>query len=347
MTRRRRLRVAVPPLVTSYSVASGTGKMWHRVLAALPADVRVADPARRPPPGRRPDAWLHDGHHGPLQVRAPVVVQLHEAAWDDPSTRSLADPSFVATYEAPSRAAAQRSARVVTPSESSRRQIVQSYAVPADRVLVAPHGVDHAVFNPGATGGSEVVARAGGDPARPYVLFVAQLHPRKNLAALRDAMTALARRGFPPALVIVGWPPFDGSDPAAIERDACADLPGTTGRVVHLRGITEDELAATMASASAFCLPSLMEGFGLPALEAMACGVPVVVSDRGALPEVVGDAGIVTAPSADALEDALASVLSDEESARALGSAALARSHGFTWDKTGAAWLRALEEATA
>ena len=94
-----------------------------------------------------------------------------------------------------------------------------------------------------------------------------------------------------------------------------------------------------MAGAAAFCLPSLYEGFGLTALEAMACGAPVVVSDRGSLPEVVGDAGIVTAPTAAAIAEALRRVLSEPELAARLSAAGPARAAEFTWARTAAGWL--------
>jgi glycosyltransferase involved in cell wall biosynthesis len=179
------------------------------------------------------------------------------------------------------------------------------------------------------------------------VLFVSQLHPRKNLAALRNAMARLVAREYPHTLVVVGGPPADRVDGTALVREAEAPLDGTTQPVVRLHQLTDDELSAVTAGASAFCLPSLMEGFGLTALEAMACGVPVVVSDRGALPEVVADAGIVTAPRADAVEAALADLLGDEARARELGNAGWQRSQQFTWAATAGSWRRALEEAAA
>jgi glycosyltransferase involved in cell wall biosynthesis len=345
MVGRRRLRVAVPPLVTSYPPTTGTGKVWHQSLAALDAEVRTLDPSSRRTFLYRPAVWLHDGHHGPLPVRRPVVAHFHEAAWSDPSLRHMIRPEFLATYEEPSRRAAQQATRLLTSSESSKRQLVDCYGVQPDDVVVIPFGVDHSIYHPRAAGGPEVLDRAGGDGARPYVLFVAQLHPRKNLVVLREAMTRLIQRGYPHSLVIVGGPPLDGSDPAAAVREATSDLPGTSGRVVHLSGIQEGELAAVMAGAAVFCLPSLMEGFGLPALEAMACGVPVVVSDRGALPELVADAGIVTEPTAAHVEAALERLSSDEKWARDLGEAGRVRSLRFTWDATAAGWLRTLEAA--
>jgi glycosyltransferase involved in cell wall biosynthesis len=336
----------VPPIVAGYPRASGAGRMWHHVLAELrrDLDVRVVDPLARPPRWRRPDGWAHDGHHGPLPVTTPVVAQLHEAAWNDPDTRAFVEPDFIAAYEEPSRAAARAAARVVTPSESSRRQIVDAYGVPPERVVVAPHGVDHAVFRPDAPA---LVPRVTGDVDRPYVVFVSQLHPRKNLDALREAMTRLARRGYPHTLVVVGGHAADRRDAAELVRRAAAALPGTEGRVRRLEALTETELAGVLAGAAAFCLPSFMEGFGLTALEAMASAVPVVVSDRGALPEVVGDAGIVTAPTADAVEAALARVLDDDACARELGKRGYERSLEFTWARTASRWRVALDEAVA
>jgi glycosyltransferase involved in cell wall biosynthesis len=102
-----------------------------------------------------------------------------------------------------------------------------------------------------------------------------------------------------------------------------------------------------MAEADAFCLPSLYEGFGLTALEAMACGAPVVVSDRGALPEVVADTGLVVPPTADAVRAALRRLLVDRRLAEALGRTAAERARGFTWERTAQGWLSVLRAAVA
>jgi glycosyltransferase involved in cell wall biosynthesis len=100
-----------------------------------------------------------------------------------------------------------------------------------------------------------------------------------------------------------------------------------------------------MAEADAFCLPSLYEGFGLTVLEAMACGTPVVVSDRGALPEVVGDAGLVVPPTAGAVADALIRVLEDRSLADRLEADGVSRARQFTWSRTAAGWLNVLQQA--
>ena len=100
-----------------------------------------------------------------------------------------------------------------------------------------------------------------------------------------------------------------------------------------------------MAGADAFCLPSLYEGFGLTALEAMACGAPVIVSDRGALPEVVDGGGIVVEPSPEAIANALERVLSDDELASSLRRRAVERARTFTWARTASGWLAVLRAA--
>jgi glycosyltransferase involved in cell wall biosynthesis len=179
----------------------------------------------------------------------------------------------------------------------------------------------------------------------PYVLFVGVLHPRKNFEAVRAALADLAAAGLPHVLAAVANPPPDRAEPPNIE--ASLQLPGLAGRVRVLRQVSDRELAALMAGADAFCLPSLFEGFGLPALEAMACGAPVIVSNRGALPEVVGDAALVVEPDPPGVSAALRRVLTDEPLARRLRSAGVQRAAGFDWHKTADGWLEVLRIAAS
>jgi glycosyltransferase involved in cell wall biosynthesis len=274
----------------------------------------------------------------------PLVVQMHEAGWREPELRATLDPSFYEFISKQTEIAAQAATRVITPSETSRRDLVAAYGLDPDRVHAVPHGVDRA-FSPAARGGRALVARARAGREAPYVLFAAALHPRKNLAALREAMAALAAEGFPHLLVVAGWPATDRADSSELERAAAAELPGAPGRVVRIRGADDAELAGLMAEADAFCLPSLYEGFGLSALEAMACGAPVLVSDRGALPEVVGDAALVVPPTAGDVRDALRMLLTNAQVAERLRRAAAERSHDFTWTRAGEGWLAVLRLA--
>jgi glycosyltransferase involved in cell wall biosynthesis len=262
---------------------------------------------------------------------------VHEASWADPDLRPLLDPGFAEAIEEATSAAVSAAAQIITPSAASRSQVLGAYPRPTESVHAVPHGVDHELFNPRRTGGREL---AGG----PFVLFVGVIHPRKNVTAVRMAVRALARAGHPHRLVIVGNPAAD-PDADSYVRDAVAELPGLAGRLRLLQRLPATNVAALMASADAFCLPSLFEGFGLPALEAMACGAPVVVSDRGALPEVVGDAGLVVEPDPEAVSDAVVRVIGDPRLTDQLRAAGVARATGFSWERTAAGWLDVLRSA--
>lgn len=347
---RARLRVGVPEVIRRYPPQSSAGRIWRNGLEVVgrTATVVVDDPRRRLGRlRRRVDVWLTDGHQGPLDVRVPVVAHLHEASWSVPELRPLFEPGFLEQYEAPSAAAAAAASVVLTVSRSSAEQIVREYGVPEDRVVVAHNGVDHDVYRPGRPGAEALIDAAGGDGRAPYVLFVSTLHPRKNLAALRGAMAELARRGLPHRLVLVAGPAPDRAEQAQLEAAATAPIPGTDAPVVNLAGVDDASVAALMSGAAAFCLPSLMEGFGMAVAEAMACGAPVVVSDTGALPEVVGSAGVVCEPTVEALAEALHPVLTDPHVAARLRARSLARARDFSWSAMGARWCEALDLAVS
>jgi glycosyltransferase involved in cell wall biosynthesis len=344
-----KLRVGVPRELIEHDRGTGDERVWREVLARLGglADVHPLG-ARRGLRRMRCDVVLASGHRDlPRDLDAPLVVQVHEAPWDDAAQRRLLAPEFVAPMRARGEAAVRAACRVLTAARSARREIAAAYGLTEERIDVVPHGVDPERFHPGIAGGRELVARARGGAPAPYVLFVSALHPRKNSGALREAMAGLARRGLPHVLVLAGVSALDRADPGELEAAATAELPGAPGRVVRIVKPADADVAALMAGASAFCLPSLGEGFGLTALEAMASGTPVVVSDRGALPEVVGEAGLCVAPEPAALEEALARVLTDPALAARLTAAGRERAAGLTWSRTAEGWLASLERAAA
>jgi glycosyltransferase involved in cell wall biosynthesis len=172
-------------------------------------------------------------------------------------------------------------------------------------------------------------------------MFSSSTHsPRKNVGVVRDAMEMLGADGYPHALVLVAGMPahLQAYDPDA-ERRAFAPLGGDDYRVFRLMGLSDDQLASVMAAATALCAPSWHEGFGLTVLEAMATGIPVVVSDRGSLPEVVGAAGVVVSPTASAVAGALRAIIDAPEAAASLGRSARRRAEEFTWERTAHGWL--------
>lgn len=235
-----------------------------------------------------------------------------------------------------SRYAAQHSDVVITVSEDSRREIAQYARVPLDKISVAPDGVDRN-FRP--VRDAETLQRVRDIYRLPerFVLYVGTLEPGKNLVRLVQAFAQMKREhpALEHHLVLAG---AQGWGVREIENEI--QRSDATG--FHLIGFVEEEdLAALYALSDVFVLPSLYEGFGLPALEAMACGTPVIVSNVSALPEVIRQvwagpeqrAGILVSPTnVNEMANAMARVLSDEALRARLSAAGLERARQFRWE---------------
>jgi glycosyltransferase involved in cell wall biosynthesis len=233
-------------------------------------------------------------------------------------------------------AALRRARRIVAVSEHTRGDLASCYGIAPQRVQVVPNGFDPARYRAGMT--AEAVKDKYG--LRAYLLYVGNLLPHKNLPTLLRAFAALAGR-FAHRLVIAGK-----KDPRyypALEAQARAL--GLQGRVLFLDYVPADELPALYAGAEVCVLPSLYEGFGLPILEAMACGTPVVAARTSAIPEVAGGAALLFDPhDGRALAQAIEAVLSQAELREALRRRGLARAAHFSWQRTAAAILGILKE---
>lgn len=222
--------------------------------------------------------------------------------------------------------------RVVVPSHAVKRDVVRRVGLPEDRVVVTHEGCEPR-FRPVRSGAArrDVAARYGLPPR--YVLAVGTLEPRKNLTTLLEAFARLRRDGEVDAdlrLVLAGargWleePIF-----ATVRSLGLEDAVRFTGFV------DDDDLPAVYSGAALFAFPSLYEGFGLPLLEAMACGVPVVTSNISSLPEVAGDAAVLVDPRDEqGLAAAIARLLRDEALRGRLREAGLARARQFSWEAT-------------
>ena len=222
--------------------------------------------------------------------------------------------------------------RVIVPSRAVKRDVVQRVGFPEGRVVVTPEGCEPR-FRPVRSEGilRDVAARYDLPPR--YVLAVGTLEPRKNLTTLLEAFARLRRDGEVDAdlrLVLAGargW--LDEPIFAAVRSLGIEDAVRFTGFV------DDDDLPAVYSGAALFVFPSLHEGFGLPLLEAMACGVPVVTSNISSMPEVAGDAAVLVDPrDANGLAAAIARVLRDEALRDRLRGAGLARVREFSWEAT-------------
>jgi glycosyltransferase involved in cell wall biosynthesis len=275
-------------------------ELWHRFRAPrirIQADVVHAPSMAIPPTGDR-----------------PLVVTVHDVAFlRHPELFTKRGVSFHTRGLELTR---RDAAAIVTPSRFTHDELVRE-GFPPDRIHVIPHGI--------AVGPAPVPAElerrlrwAGVET--PFVLFVGTVEPRKGLPILLRAMEAVRREHPDTTLVVVGRPGW-------------GEVPDLDASFVRKLGATDDDvLDALYRTAAVVAVPSRYEGFGLPALEAMAHGAPVVASDATSLPEVVGDAGILVEPEAvDAWAGAVNRVLGDDDERSRLQRAGLERAAGFTW----------------
>ena len=288
---------------------------------------------------RPPDVLFVPAHSLPPLAPAASVATVHDLGYlrfpdEHPrATRLLRD--------AANRWSAARARRVIAISEATRSDLVRHYGTSPRKIGVVHHGHDP-MFRPIRDRDQLEAVRARHGLGAPYLLFVGTLQPRKNLERLLRAFDRVAERVSGPLTLAlaggVGW------HEVRLQR-ALASL-RTPDRVRVLGYVPDTDLAALMSGALALAFPSLHEGFGLPVLEAMACGTPVLASATSSLPEVVGDTGLLVDPlDVEAIAGGLERLVRDADLRRNLAERGLARAAGFTWDRAARETLAILENA--
>ncbi len=262
---------------------------------------------------------------GCLFPPCPVVQTVHDLCFMRrpewfPAAKSLYYRLFIS-------GTAPRADLVLADSQATAEDVRQLLGVPESRIRVVPLGVSPR-FSPADTAVKAVVRTKYGLPEK-FFLFVGTVEPRKNLPRVVQAWDRATGPGFP-ALVIAGR---DGWKTMPT-KDAFREARYSSG-IIRLRHVEEGDLPALMSAATVFVWPSLMEGFGLPVLEAMACGTPVITSSTSSMPEVAGKAALCVNPeSVGEIAEAMTGLVEDEQLRENLSMAGRARAAQFTWANT-------------
>ena len=288
---------------------------------------------------RHPVDVLHVQFTSPPFAPCPVVVSIHDLSFEHlPQTfnrRSRAQLRFTV------RRSAKSAARVLALSEHARQDIISTYKLAPDHVTAIPIAAP-THFCPVEDEKELQRVRQTYGINRAYILSVGSIQPRKNLARLLSAYERLRQTRSPgslPQLVLVG-------KRAWLFRETLKAIEGLGKDVIATGYVPEADLPALYSGALCFVYPSFFEGFGLPPLEAMKCGTPVITGDRTSLPEVVGDAGVMVNPfDINAIASAIASIVDGPKLHARLKIKSLERARIFDWQQTARRTLEVYKQA--
>jgi glycosyltransferase involved in cell wall biosynthesis len=319
-----------------------SGTRWPRPGAPLLRELRWTSrllriPLELPVRARQDRARILQVQYvAPPVAGIPLAVVVHDVSYLDlpdgfPRLTSLRMRATIS-------ASVRKANLVITGSDFTAERLMDAYRLGPDRVVVTPYGVDPRWRPLPAAESAQIIAEAGVRLPQRFVLAIGNVHPRKNIPRLIRAVAALRSDGFGDVeLVLVGQHQWGGTDVARAIDDVGGD------GWIHPTGYVEHRtLVAMTGRASVVAYPSLYEGFGLPVLEALACGAPVVCSDRTSMREVAGDAAILVAPeSVDAIADGLRIALADPAVREVASLRGPAHAAAYTWDRCAEATVAA------
>jgi glycosyltransferase involved in cell wall biosynthesis len=313
----------------------GPGKFWTQF--GLPLNLFLSKP--------RPDVFFSPTHYAPRFSPAPSVISVMDLSFlSFPEMFNKSDMYQLKNW---TKYSVKKATKVLTISNSSRNDIIETYQVPEEKVLTIYPGIKQTVtLEPRVYAMNELKAKYG--VSDKYVLFVGTLQPRKNIGRLIEAFSKVKKQASRSAsddvqLVVIGkrgW--------LYEEILAAPEKFGIEDSVKFLEGINDDELTVFYKHALVYVLPSLYEGFGLPVVEAMKHGCPVITSNISSLPEAGGDAAIYVDPeNVDDIAKKITKVISDKDLRRELSEKGKKQAAKFNWETTAKETLKVLVDVAA
>lgn len=302
----------------------GPRKLWTQF--ALPLNLYIHKP--------RPDVFFTPTHYAPRFSPIPTVISIMDLSYIHyPDMFKRSDLYQLRNWTSYS---VRHAKKIFTISESSKHDIIKTYVLPSERVVVTYPGVKMQKAN--VKSQKSVLEKYGIE--RDYILFVGTIQPRKNIARLIEAFSKLKPKTSNLSLIIVGKKGWLLEDILAAPKKF-----GVEKNVQFLDFVPDEDLAIFYQKALFFILPSLYEGFGLPVLEAMANGCPVITSNVSSLPEAGGDAALYVDPNnVDDIANKMKTLLEDEEVRNKLVEKGYQQAKKFSWEKTARETLAVLEE---
>ena len=305
------------------------GRLWTRI--AVPLYYHLVK--------IKPDVILSPTHYIPAFIKAKRVPIIFDLAFIHFPSMFKKDDLYKLTNW--TKSSVLESSHIITISESSKADIIKSYKVPEEKITVAYPGYDEQIFgvikDEEKTNNVLEKYRISGN----YIIYIGTIQPRKNLLRLIRAFKTIENC----KLVIAGK--IKGKGKQAWMNEAILSEPKNLAieeKIIFTDFIPSSDLPYLLAKAKAFILPSLWEGFGIPVVEAMACGTPVIVSKVSSLPEVAGEAGIMVDPeSEDQIEQAIRLLVTDEKLRVRLSKKGLIQAKKFSWEKMAKEVINILE----
>ncbi len=280
----------------------------------------------------RPDVLWMPQHTLPLlRPKMRVAATIHDLAWfyfpQYFTKKNLLLLRFFTRY------AAGTADKLIAVSQATKNDLIKFYHVPEDKIRVIHHGFDEELFRPmRSKEDCEKIEKLKTklNITKPYILFIGAIQPRKNIIGLIKAFNLIKKReGLPHQLVIVGGKGWLWQQTITEKEKSFFK-----NEIIFTEQISRENLPVILWGADSFVLPSFYEGFGLPVLEALACGTPVLASDISSLPEVVGEAGILFNPkNIEEMAGKILRVLKNPELRLQLGKKGMERAKKFSWQK--------------